>query len=212
MDGIFAVYKPKGMKSHDVVDFVRKKTGVKRVGHGGTLDPLAEGVLVIAVGRENTKRLENYVKGGKEYVAEIKLGKTSTTDDEDGEKSEVNTKIEPGLDDIKTALKLFEGKIKQIPPIYSSIKLSGKPSHRRVRQGQKVELEPREVEVKNIELILYDYPVVKIRVQTGPGVYIRSLARDIGENLNTGGYLKSLVRTKVGEFTIENALKIEEKL
>lgn len=211
MDGIFAVYKPKGMKSHDVVDFVRRQTGVKRVGHGGTLDPLAEGVLVIAVGRENTKRLEKYVKGGKEYIAEIKLGQASVTDDEDGEKTEINIKIKPSLDKIKTVLKLFEGKIKQIPPIYSSIKLSGKPSHRRVRQGQKVELEPREVEIKKIELVSYDYPVVRIKAQTGPGVYIRSIARDIGKNLKTGGYLKSLVRTKVGEFTIENALKIEER-
>lgn len=210
MDGIFAVYKPKGMKSHDVVDLVRRKTGIKRVGHGGTLDPLAEGVLVIAVGRENTKKLESYVKGGKEYVAEIKLGQTSTTDDEDGKKTEANTKIKPSLDTIKTTLKLFAGKIEQTPPVYSSIKLSGKPAHRRVRQGQQVELEPREVEIKKIELISYDYPLVKIKVVTGPGVYIRSLARDVGHKLNTDGYLKSLVRTKVGEFTIENALGIDD--
>ncbi len=209
MEGIFAVYKPKGMKSHDVVDLVRRQTGIKRVGHGGTLDPLAEGVLVIAVGRQNTKKLESYVKGGKEYIAEIMLGLNSVTDDEDGEKTEVNTRIKPSLDAIKTALKIFEGTIEQIPPVYSSIKLSGKPVHRRVRQGQKVVLKSREVEIKKIELISYDYPVVKIKVQTGPGVYIRSLARDIGSKLKTGGYLKSLVRTKVGEFTIEKAIKIK---
>lgn len=211
MDGIFAVYKPRGMKSHDVVDFVRRKTGVKRVGHGGTLDPLAEGVLVIAVGRENTKKLNEYVKGGKEYVAEIKLGQMSTTDDEAGEKQEIKVIKKPELYDINKVIEHFIGTIKQTPPIYSSIKLSGKPAHRRVRQGQKVELKPRAVEIKKIELISYDYPIVKIRVQTGPGVYIRSLARDIGKKLNTGGYLKSLVRTKVGEFTIENALRIEAK-
>lgn len=212
MDGIFAVYKPRGMKSHDVVDFVRRQTGIKRVGHGGTLDPLAEGVLVIAVGRENTKKLESYVKGGKEYVAAIKLGQNSTTDDEDGEKQKINVIKKPEIKDVNRVIEQFIGTIKQTPPIYSSVKISGKPAHRRVRQGQKVELEPREVEIKKIELISYGYPIVKIRVQTGPGVYIRSLARDIGKKLKTGGYLRSLIRTRVGEFTAENALRIEGKI
>ncbi len=209
---IFGVYKPRGMNSHDVVNIVRRKTGIKRVGHGGTLDPLAEGVLVIAVGRENTKKLDQFVKGEKEYIAEVLLGINSTTDDEQGEKEVIKIETEPVLVEIETVKEKFIGKILQTPPIYSSIKLQGKPAHRRVRAGQKVEMEPREVEIKSIEILGYEYPILKLKVATGPGVYIRALARDIGKVLNTGGYLKSLIRTKVGEFTIEKALPIEDFL
>ncbi len=212
MENIFAVYKPKGMTSHDVVDIVRKKTNVKRVGHGGTLDPLAEGVLVIAVGRENTKKLDEFVKGEKEYVAEIKLGYESTTDDEEGEKTlrQAHDKQNPNKKAVEQAVKKFIGKILQTPPLYSSVKLQGKPAHRRIRKGQEVKLEPREVEIKNIEILEYIYPVIKIKVQTGPGVYIRSLARDIGKELKTGGYLKSLIRTRVANFLLENSITVEE--
>lgn len=198
------------MTSHDVVSVIRKKTGVKRVGHGGTLDPLAEGVLVIAVGRENTKLLEQYVKGEKEYIAQIQLGFESTTDDEEGEKTEINTKLKPTLEKIKTTAKMFIGKISQTPPLYSSIKLKGKPAHRRVRRGEKIELKPREVKIKQIEILEYNYPILKLKIATGPGVYIRSLARDIGKKLETGGYLKSLIRTKVANFTLEKSKNIEE--
>lgn len=210
MEGIFAVNKPIGMTSHDVVALVRRKTGVKRVGHGGTLDPLAEGVLVIAVGRENTKRLEEFVKGEKEYIAQIKLGAYSTTDDEEGEKKNVNVKILPELSVISETNKKFVGKILQTPPIYSSVKINGKPAHRRVRSGEKIELKPREVSVKSIEILEYDYPLLKLKVTTGPGVYIRSLARDIGEKLGSGGYLKNLLRTRVNSFTLSEAKNIEE--
>lgn len=209
MEGIFAVNKPLGMTSHDVVAIVRKKTGVKRVGHGGTLDPLASGVLVIAVGRENTKRLNEFVKGEKEYIAEIKLGQTSTTDDEEGEKKIVNVENPPDLANIEETSKLFVGNIMQIPPIYSSVKLAGKPAHRRVRRGETVRLEPREVEIKNIEVLSYKYPLLKLKVTTGPGVYIRALARDIGEKLKTGGYLKSLTRTRVNNFKIEDTILLD---
>lgn len=209
MNGILAVNKPVGMTSHDVVDLVRKKTGVKRVGHGGTLDPLASGVLVIAVGRENTKKLNEFVKGEKEYVAQIMLGYESETDDEEGLKTEMNTKLKPKLKEVEQTLKQFVGTILQTPPIYSSIKLSGAPAHRRVRRGQVVKIKPREVEIKEIKLLSYEYPVIKIRVITGPGVYIRSLARDIGKKLKTGAYMSGLLRTRVAEFTIEYAIKVE---
>ena len=210
MEGIFAVYKPVGMTSHDVVNIVRRKTGVRRVGHGGTLDPLAEGVLVIAVGRENTKRLDEFVKGDKDYIATIFLGANSTTDDEEGDKEIVNVKTPPIIADIQEMSKLFIGHIMQMPPIYSSVKISGKPAHRRVRKGETVKLEPRQVNIKNIEILDYEFPILKIRVTTGPGVYIRALARDIGKELATGGYLKGLVRTKVNTFTLDDAKKLEE--
>lgn len=210
MDGIFAVNKPMGITSHDVVNIVRKKTGVKRVGHGGTLDPLAQGVLVIAVGRENTKHLDEFVKGEKEYIAEIKLGQISTTDDEEGEKKDVNLKIIPEISEIEKIIKLFVGEILQTPPIYSSVKISGKPAHRRVRAGQDVKLEPRKVRINSIEILDYSYPILRLKVTTGPGVYIRALSRDIGNELKTGGYMTSLIRTKVGNFTIENSVKLED--
>lgn len=208
MDKIFAVNKPVGITSHDVVDIVRKATGVKRVGHGGTLDPLASGVLVIAVGRENTKRLDEFVKGEKEYIATIFLGANSTTDDEEGEKQNVNVKNIPDIEKISETSKLFIGNIMQTPPIYSSVKISGKPSHRRVRHGEEVKLEPRAVTIKNIEVLEYDYPILKLNVTTGPGVYIRSLARDLGKMLKTGGYLKGLIRTRVNTFTLSEAKEL----
>lgn len=220
MEGIFAVHKPRGMTSHDVVAIVRKKTGVKRVGHGGTLDPLAEGVLVIAVGRENTKQLDTYVKGEKEYLATLTLGYISETDDADGPIHEYipsqetrpnpSTKRIPSEAEIKKCIKKYIGNIEQTPPIYSSIKLRGKPAHRRVRKGETVELKPRSVFIKRIILDHYSYPELSIKVTCGPGVYIRALARDIGNDLNVGAYLSKLVRTKVGKFKIENSLKIEE--
>jgi tRNA pseudouridine55 synthase len=210
MNGIFAVYKPVGMTSHDVVNIIRKKTGVKRVGHGGTLDPLAEGVLVIAVGRKNTKQLESYVKGEKEYIAEVTLGQNSTTDDNEGDKQNVSVKIIPKKEDIEKVSKLFIGQVMQTPPIYSSVKISGKPSHRRVRAGQAVKLEPREVIIHKIEILSYSYPILKLRVTTGPGVYIRALARDIGERLGTGGYLSKLLRNRVGNFTITQTIGLND--
>lgn len=210
MEGIFAVNKPIGMTSHDVVAIVRKKTGVKRVGHGGTLDPLASGVLVIAVGRENTKRLDEFVKGEKEYVAQVFLGATSTTDDAEGTIENVNVKNPPLFAEIEQTIKLFIGNIEQTPPIYSSIKVAGKPAHRRVRAGQDVKLNSRTVIIHSIIIDHYEYPLLKLKVATGPGVYIRALARDIGAKLKTGGYLKSLVRTRVNNFKLEDAKNIEE--
>lgn len=220
MKGIFAVNKPKGMTSHDVVALVRKKTGVKRVGHGGTLDPLAEGVLVIAVGRENTKLLDTYVKGEKEYLATLKLGYISDTDDADGpiheyilddSQGEIPSKKHvPTKAQIQECIKKFIGQIEQTPPIYSAIKLRGKPAHRRVRKGEKVELKPRPVFIKRIILDHYSFPELTIKVTCGPGVYIRSLARDIGEDLKTGAYMSGLTRTKVGKFTLNKSLPLGE--
>jgi tRNA pseudouridine55 synthase len=205
---IFAVWKPKGPTSHDIVDKVRKISGERRVGHAGTLDPLAEGILVLGVGREATKKLQSIVKSEKEYVAEVKLGEESSTDDEEGEKTAVKSAARPSEEAVRNALKNFVGEIEQTPPVYSAVKVRGKPAHRRVRRGEKVELEPRKVEIKSIELLEYKWPRLKIRAVTGPGVYIRALARDIGRHLGTGAYLSALERTRVGEFTKEKCKNI----
>lgn len=205
MNKILAVYKPKGPTSHDLIDRIRQITGEKRVGHAGTLDPLASGVLVVGIGRQSTKKLGAVVKKEKEYIAIVKLGAISTTDDQEGEKQIVAIKKPPTKQHIQTILKNFKGDIKQTPPKYSAVKVKGQRAYKLARAGKEFTLKPKRVEIKEIKLIEYQWPRLKLKIITGPGVYIRSLARDIGEKLKTGGYLKELERTRVGDFTKEKA-------
>jgi len=209
--GIFAIYKPKGPTSHDIINKLRRETGIKKIGHAGTLDPLASGVLVVGVGREATKQLGAIVKKEKEYLAKIRLGMESTTDDEEGVKTEVKIvgKI-PTLEEIKKALAKFEGEILQTPPIYSAIKIKGKKAYKLARKGQTPKLKPRKALIKEIEILKYEWPYLELRAVTGPGVYIRALARDIGKELKVGGYLVGLERTRVGEFTKEEAINSKD--
>lgn len=210
-EGFFSVYKPKGPSSFWVVAQVRKIVGKNlKVGHAGTLDPLAEGVLVIAVGRESTKKILTEVVKEKEYIAEVFLGEESTTDDQEGEKTEVNKNIKPTEEDIRKVLPKFIGEIMQKPPIFSAIKVSGKNSYLLARKGESPDLKERQVLIKDIELLGYSYPTLKIKVTTGPGVYIRALARDIGRELKTGAYMYSLVRTRVGSYGISDSIKVED--
>ncbi len=210
-EGFFAVYKPKGPSSFWVVSQVRKIVGRDRkVGHAGTLDPLAEGVLVIAVGRDSTKKIATEVAKEKEYIAEVFLGEESSTDDGEGEKTAIDKNIKPSKEDILRALQKFEGEITQKPPIFSAIKVAGKNSYLLARKGQSPDLKERLVNIKKIELLNYEYPILKIKVVTGPGVYIRALSRDIGRKLKTGAYMYSLTRTRVGEFEIKDAVKVED--
>jgi tRNA pseudouridine55 synthase len=207
-EGIFSINKPLGITSHDVVNRVRRLTGIRRVGHGGTLDPLAEGVLVVAVGRQFTKKLDEVVGAEKEYEAEIKFGMSSITDDEEGEKKEWKVDKIPTRKDIEKVLPIFIGKISQMPPIYSAIKVGGKKAYEEARKGRALRLEPRQVEIKKIDILDYNWPLLSIKVVCGKGVYIRSLAREIGEKLNVGGYITKLVRTRVGEYKLVNSIKI----
>jgi len=209
MLNIFGVYKPKGPTSNYVVQKIKRVTGQK-VGHAGTLDPLAKGILVVGVGREATKQLSTYVQKEKEYLATIKLGYTSTTDDAEGEKTKVEFKAKPTKKDVENAVKKFKGKISQVPPIFSAIKIDGKEAYKHARKGKKVKMNAREVEIKKLKIKSYKWPNLKISVTTGPGTYIRSLARDIGESLKTGGYLSDLERTRVGTFTKKNAKTITQ--
>ena len=211
VDKILAIYKPKGPTSRRVLNDIQRITGERHIGHAGTLDPLASGVLVVGIGREATKKLKDVVASEKEYIAKIKLGETSATDDEEGEKTRI-MKHESRIkrEDIEKILTDFIGKIQQIPPVYSAIKIKGKEAYKRVRKGEDVKMEPREVEIKNIEILSHEYPFLTLRVITGPGVYIRSLARDIGEKLGVGGYLADLERTRVGNFKKEDAIALEE--
>lgn len=226
-----AIWKPKGPTSHDVVDAVRRITGERRVGHAGTLDPMAEGVLVIGIGREATRELHAVVDSEKEYVATIQLGATSDTDDAEGVISESVNQESVNQEGVERILSQFVGNIEQVPPAYSAVKVRGKPAHRRMRAGEHVRLEPRTIEIKEIELLEYLPPRVgkhrvlndrtpdveelevgtlSLRIVCGPGTYIRALARDIGQALGTGAYLTALTRTHVGTYTKATALTIEQ--
>ncbi len=206
--GIFAVWKPKGPSSYDIIRELKHRVTEKKIGHAGTLDPKASGILVIAVGREATKRIAEEVSKEKEYVASIRLGAESSTDDAEGIKRITHGAKHSGVNAVKEALLKFEGNIMQVPPVYSALKVQGKAAYARTRAGEKIKLEARPVVVKKIVLLSYRWPYLKVRVTTVPGVYIRSLARDIGKELGVGGYLAGLERTRVGEFTKKNALKL----
>ena len=208
-DGYLLIDKPAGWTNHDVVAKVRNLTGIKKVGHGGTLDPMATGLLVIGLGSA-TKGLEQFVQGDKTYVAEVTLGATTATDDAEGKVEPTTNSTELAQSEIKAALKGFEGDIEQLPPVYSAIKTGGKKAYVEARQGRTVERKPRAVTIHGIELLEYAWPVLRIRVAVSKGTYIRALARDIGERLGTGAYLSGLRRERVGELSVEDFHRIEE--
>ncbi|MDA3814950.1 MAG: tRNA pseudouridine(55) synthase TruB [Patescibacteria group bacterium] len=207
--GIFGIYKPSGPTSNDVVQMIRKGANGEKVGHAGTLDPLAEGILVVGIGREFTKNLNIELEKEKEYEAKVMLGAVSETDDGEGPIEEQEVLKKPIKREVSESLQTFVGHLRQMPPVYSAVKAGGKKAYEQARKGKKVQIGPRDVFVKKIELISYNYPIVKARIVTGPGVYIRSIARDLGENLGTGAYLSKLIRTRVGEFDLKNSHKLE---
>ncbi len=202
--------KPKGLTSNAALNRLRRAAGTKKIGHAGTLDPLAEGVLVVGIGREATKQLAKEVAKEKEYIASVTLGMTSATDDEEGEKMARTAYVIPAEKEIQGVLQKFVGNILQTPPLYSAVKVKGKEAYKRVRKGEEIKLEPRQVIIKSITLESYEWPLLVLKVITGPGVYIRSLARDVGQALGTGAYLSGLVRTRVGQWTIKDALSLAE--
>ena len=202
--GFVGIWKPRGPSSYDVIRELKHRVIEKKIGHAGTLDPKASGVIVVAVGREATTRIAEEVAKEKEYRASVRLGAKSSTDDGEGEKTFVS-KRHPPLVDIRSALDSLVGITMQHPPAFSALKVKGMAAYARARRGERVELAARPALVKELELIAYRWPYLKFRIVTGPGVYIRAIARDIGEKLRVGGYLASLERTRVGEFTKKNA-------
>ncbi len=209
MFGFLNVYKPKGMTSHDVVAKLRKVTKIKQIGHTGTLDPFAEGVLPICIGKAT--RLIEYLNDDKEYIATVQFGKTTDTYDLEGSITEEFDK-KVSKDEVLERLKEFEGEIRQVPPMYSAIKLNGKKLYDYARAGQTVEVEPRSVFVSKIELLKFDEENQQagIVVACSKGTYIRSIAYDLGNKLNSGGYLIKLVRTKAGKFDIANSVALDK--
>lgn len=207
--GFLNIYKPKGLTSHDVVARLRKITKVRQIGHTGTLDPFATGVLPICIGKAT--RLIEYLDDDKEYLATVQFGKNTATYDLEGEITATFDK-KVTEEDVKNALKAFEGEISQIPPIYSAIKVNGKKLYDYARQGQDIEIKPREVTISKIELKEFDKTSqsAKITVACSKGTYIRSIAYDLGAKLGCGGYLTALERTKAGKFQVNTAIKLED--
>lgn len=193
---------------------MRRITGIRRIGHAGTLDPLASGVLIVLVGRAATKRQAEFMNHPKQYVAEITLGQTSVTYDAEGPFTTTASAEQLAAitqQDIENCLPPFIGTIQQQPPIYSAIKKNGKALYKQARAGsiKQEDIPSREVTIDNIALLDYNPPRIRIQVDCQKGVYIRSLANDIGEALGVGGYLSALERTAIGEYTIEKAITLE---
>ena len=214
MNGVIVVDKEKGKTSFDEIRKIRKEYNIKKVGHTGTLDPMATGVLPILVG-EATKLSDYLMEHDKEYLATLTLGEKRDTGD--SEDIVVETKEIPNINEteVKNVLKSFEGEISQIPPIYSAIKVNGKKLYEYAREGKQVEIKPRIVTIYNIKLIEIKENNITFKVHCSKGTYIRTLCEDIAKKLGTVGYMSSLRRTRVGNFTLEDVgriISIEEVL
>ncbi len=200
--------------SFDLVNRVRntlcRKMGIKKmkVGHAGTLDPLATGLLILCTGK-STKKIESFQEKEKEYVATLKLGATTPSFDMETEEDSNNDTSHITLDKIKEAVKLFQGEIEQVPPVFSAVKIKGKRAFDYARNGEEVKLRSRKIVIRNIEIESFDLPFVKIKVECSKGTYIRALARDIGEQLKCGAYLTELRRTRIGDYKVEDAFKVD---
>ena len=208
MFGFLNVYKPKGITSHDVVSALRRITKVKQIGHTGTLDPFAEGVLPICIGKAT--RLIEYLDDDKAYTGTIQLGSSTTTYDLEGEEVIFSDK-KVTLNEIEAALDKFRGEIDQLPPIYSAIKVNGKKLYEYAREGKEVKIEPRRVNISKLEILEYDETNrrLTLHIECSKGTYIRSIAHDLGTELTTFGHLVKLVRVKAGMFEVNNAVSLE---
>ena len=208
-EGIYLIDKPAGWTSFDVVAKMRRITGVKSVGHAGTLDPFATGLLIVLVGKEFTKRQDEFMKLDKEYNATLKLGFESTTGDPEGEINEIsNNQFRISKEEAEEVLRNFVGEIEQTPPKHSAIKIDGQRAYKKARKGQDFEMPKRRITIYSLDLISYKYPLVKFRVKCSSGTYIRTLGQDIAERLGTKGYLTELRRTQIGEFNVLEAKEI----
>ena len=210
MDGVILINKPKDYTSHDIVNITRKKLNIKKVGHTGTLDPNATGVLPILIGTA-TKISKYLIEHKKEYIATIKLGEKTDTKDSEGTIIEKDLKLkEFDSDYVNKVLNSFTGRQKQIPPMYSSIKVNGKKLYEYARNGETVEVKPRDIEIYKIELISYNKKdEIVFKVECSKGTYIRTLCEDIAAKLETLGYMKELIRTKVDKFDIEDCIELD---
>lgn len=217
MQGILLVDKPAGWTSFDVVNYIRKiiaqaegkKPKLVKVGHTGTLDPFATGLLIILIGKDYTKRAGEFSKLDKTYEVIMKLGFTSTTGDPEGKITPVSD-MKPTLNEIQAVLKKFTGEIKQTPPAYSAINVDGQRAYKLARAGKPVKIDPRKVKINSLELVDYKYPEVKFIADVSSGTYIRTLVEDVGKFLKSGAYTSQLKRTKIQSFDIFDSKAIEK--
>jgi tRNA pseudouridine55 synthase len=218
MQGVLLVDKPSGWTSFDAVNYVRKivaraegkKPKNVKVGHTGTLDPLATGLLVLLIGKDYTRRASELAKLDKTYELEMKLGATSSTGDSEGALAAASERV-PTASELAVALAKFTGEIMQTPPAYSAIKVNGQRAYKLARAGKAVELAPRPVTIHELTLASYNYPLVALTASVSSGTYIRSLAEDIGETLATGAYLTKLRRTRIGKFQLTEASQLKDE-
>ncbi|HET6251230.1 MAG TPA: tRNA pseudouridine(55) synthase TruB [Tepidisphaeraceae bacterium] len=209
LEGIINLDKPPGLSSARAVARVKRllPRGTK-IGHAGTLDPFATGVLLLLIGKA-TRLCETLMDSPKQYEAVVKLGATTPTDDPDSEPTPTPGAIAPQRGEILAALPAFIGRITQLPPAFSALKVGGRRAYDLARSGQEVSLQPRVVRVDAIELLDYEWPLLRIKVDCGRGTYIRAIARDLGKALNVGGHLSELRRTRVGDFWARESVSLE---
>lgn len=206
--GVLLVDKAPGMTSHDVVAIARRQMGIKKIGHCGTLDPMATGLLMLVVGRA-TKIQDLLMSEDKEYVGTVTLGASTSTQDAEGEKLEEREVPELTADEIRAAFEKYEGDFEQIPPMVSAIKKDGVPLYKLARKGQEVKRDPRPVYVTSYEITKVELPRIDFVVNCSKGFYVRTYAHDIGAELGCGGHLSALRRTRSGKFTLERAVTVE---
>lgn len=210
MDGILLINKPKGMTSRDVVNKLMKKFNTRKIGHTGTLDPFASGLLIVTINKGT--RISSYIEDlNKQYVTEIKLGEGTSTLDLEGEVIEKKEVMLPlDIEKVKNVVSSFCGDISQIPPMYSAIKINGEELYKKARRGEVVERKPRNIHITKIEILSIENEVIKLKVDCSKGTYIRTLGEDIANKLSYPGHLTMLTRTKVGKFDLSQAKTIEE--
>lgn len=210
-EGFLLIDKPEGITSHDVVDRLRRITGIRRIGHAGTLDPFATGLLLVGVGRGATKRLSEVMGKDKTYEAVATLGATSATQDRTGTvtPSPAPPAGWPSETAVREAMARFLGPQKQVPPMYSAKKVAGRKLYELAREGKEIERKPADVTIHAFDLVRYAPPSLSFRVRCSSGTYVRTLAHDLGHALGVGAYLASLRRTSIGDFLVENAAKLE---
>ena len=209
--GFLFIDKPKNITSFAVIEYLRKITQIKKIGHAGTLDPFASGLLIIGIGREATKLLGNFLKKEKIYLAEIEFGKITDTWDSEGKIIFKKQNLTPlSLDKIKKILSSFIGEIYQTPPKFSAKKIKGKRAYELARVGKEVKLPSQKVKIFYIKILKYQWPILKIETKVSSGCYLRSLAYDIGKKLGCGAYLKNLKRIQIGKISLKEAVPLKK--
>ena len=206
--GIFLINKDKGLSSNKAIQKIRRRLNIKKIGHFGTLDPLAEGLLICGINR-GTKLSERFLNLDKSYFSRIMLGIKTTTDDSEGNIIEEKN-IQPSEKEILETIKTFIGESKQKPPFFSALKYKGKPLYKYAREGKLVEKEPRDIKIYKILDIVIENPFVSFKISCSKGTYIRSIARDLGDKLGCGGHLVELVRLSQGKFELKDAKKVDD--